>query len=190
VVPLGALRRLEQLEPGDVARTNGVKRRTPIRNLTPFSVQAFRAYRTDRSSLYSREREQFMGMLFASRIWVEGVSMSVMSLIGRSVSIKGAVMSQEPLTIAGHVDGSVEATGCVLTIAEGGRAKATLVADTILVSGAVEGSLSANAKIVVSETAVIEGELTAPSIQVADGAKIQGRIDTGNRKPSKVQLAS
>ncbi len=113
-----------------------------------------------------------------------------MSVIGRSISIKGEVLSQEPLTIAGHVDGSVEAAGHVLTIAEGGRATATLLADTIVVGGAVQGSLCANDKIVVSETAVIEGDLTAPGVRVADGAQVQGRIDTGNRRPSEVRAVS
>ena len=113
-----------------------------------------------------------------------------MSQIGRTISIKGEVISQEPLTIAGYVDGSVEAAGQVLTIAEGGRAKATLLADTIVVGGAVEGSLCANDKIVVSETARIEGDLTAPGVRLAEGAQVQGRIDTGSRKPGKVQLAS
>lgn len=113
-----------------------------------------------------------------------------MSLIGPTISIKGEVLSQEPLTIAGHVDGSVDAAGHVLTIAEGGRATANLLAGTIVVGGAVEGSLCANDKIVVSETAVIEGDLTAPGIRVADGAHVQGRIDTGNRRPSDVHLAS
>jgi cytoskeletal protein CcmA (bactofilin family) len=131
-----------------------------------------------------------MGMPFASRNRFEGASMNAMSLIGRTISIKGEVMSQEPLTIAGHVDGSVEAAGYILTIAEGGRATATLLADTIVVGGAVEGSLCANDKIVVSETAVIEGDLTAPGIRVADGAQVQGRIDTGNRRPREVHVAS
>ena len=113
-----------------------------------------------------------------------------MSLIGATISIKGEVLCQEPLTIAGHVEGSVEAAGFVLTIAEGGRATATLLADTIVVGGAVEGSLCAHDKIVVSETAVIEGDLTAPGIRLAEGAQVQGRIDTGNRKPSEVRHAS
>lgn len=113
-----------------------------------------------------------------------------MSLIGPTISIKGEVLSQEPLTIAGHVEGSVDAAGQVLTIAEGGRATANLLAGTIVVGGAVEGSLCANDKIVVSETAVIEGDLTAPGIRVADGAQVQGRIDAGNRRPSEVHLAS
>jgi len=113
-----------------------------------------------------------------------------MSVIGRTISIKGEVTSQEPLTIAGHVDGSVEAAGHVLTIAEGARATATLLADTIVVGGAVEGSLCANDKILVSETAVIAGDLTAPGVRLADGAQVQGRIDTGSRRPGQAQKAS
>jgi cytoskeletal protein CcmA (bactofilin family) len=113
-----------------------------------------------------------------------------MSQIGRTISIKGDVISKEPLTIEGHVDGSVEAAGQVLTIAEGGRATATLLADTIVVGGRVKGSLCANEKIVVNETAVIEGDLSAPGIKLAEGAQIHGKVETGKRKPSEVRAAS
>jgi cytoskeletal protein CcmA (bactofilin family) len=116
--------------------------------------------------------------------------MNSTSQIGRTISIKGEVISQEPLTIAGHVDGSVEVAGHVLTIAEGGKATATLLAATIVVSGAVEGSLCANDKIVVTETAAIEGDLAAPGVRVAEGAQVRGRIDTGDRKARELQLAS
>jgi cytoskeletal protein CcmA (bactofilin family) len=110
--------------------------------------------------------------------------------IGPTISVKGEVTSQEPLTIAGHVEGSVEVVGHALTIAEGGKATASLLAATIVVSGAVRGSLCANDKIVVSETAVIEGDLAAPAVRVADGAEVQGRIDTGDRKAKELHVAS
>jgi cytoskeletal protein CcmA (bactofilin family) len=116
--------------------------------------------------------------------------MNSTSQIGKSISIKGEVISQEPLTIAGHVNGSVEVAGHILTIAEGGKATATLLAATIVVSGAVEGSLCANDKIVVSDTAVIDGDLSAPGVRVADGAQVRGRIDTGGRKAKELPLAS
>lgn len=102
--------------------------------------------------------------------------------VGPTILIKGEVTSQEPLTIAGHVDGSVEVVGHALTIAEGGKATATLLANTIVVSGAVTGSLCAKDNIVVGETAVVEGDLAAPAVRVADGAVVQGRIDTGDRR--------
>jgi len=130
------------------------------------------------------------GMLFASRTRVKGASMQDTAHIGPTISIKGEVTSAEPLTIAGQVDGSVEVVGHVLTILESGQATASLLANTIVVSGAVHGSLRANEKIVVSETAVIEGDLAAPALSLADGAKVQGRIDTGDRQAKKLNLAS
>jgi cytoskeletal protein CcmA (bactofilin family) len=110
--------------------------------------------------------------------------------VGPTISIKGEVISQEPLTIAGHVDGSVEVVGHALTIAEGGKVTATLLAKTIVVSGAVKGSLCAKDTIVVGETAVVEGDLAAPAVRLADGAVVQGRIDTGDRKAKKPNPAS
>jgi cytoskeletal protein CcmA (bactofilin family) len=110
--------------------------------------------------------------------------------IGPTISIKGEVKSEEPLTIAGHVDGSVEVVGHPLTIAESGKATAALLAATIVVSGAVQGSLCANDRIIVSETAVVEGDLAAPAVRVADGAKVHGRIDTGDRKAKELHVAS
>ena len=110
--------------------------------------------------------------------------------IGPTISIKGEVTSQEPLTVAGHVDGSVEVTGHPLTIVQDGRAKGTLLAPTIVVSGSVDGSLCASDKVVVSATAVIEGDISAPVLSVAEGARVQGRIDTGERKAKPLHLAS
>ena len=105
--------------------------------------------------------------------------------IGPTISIKGEVTSEEPLNIAGHVDGSVEVVGHPLTIMEGGKAHATLLASTIVVNGAVQGSVCANDKIIVSETAVVEGDLTAPALKLVDGARVQGRIDAGGKKSSE-----
>jgi cytoskeletal protein CcmA (bactofilin family) len=134
--------------------------------------------------------ERLPGMFFAGRIRVKGALMHGTAHIGPTISIKGEVTSQEPLTIAGHVDGSVEVVGHALTIVEGGKATATLLATTIVVSGAVQGSLRANEKIVVSETAVIDGDLAAPALSLADGARVQGRIDTGDRQAKPLHLAS
>ena len=110
--------------------------------------------------------------------------------IGPTITIKGQVTSEEPLTIAGHVDGSVEVLGNTLTIVEGGKATATLLATTIVVNGTVDGSLCANEKIVVNATASIDGDLTAPAMSVADGAQVRGRIDVAGRTAKALHLAS
>jgi len=98
--------------------------------------------------------------------------------IGPSILIKGTLIANEPLTIAGRVDGTVEIKGHVLTLAAGGRLTADVTADTIIVDGQVNGSLTADVRIVVRATATIDGDLMAPAISVADGATLNGKIET------------
>jgi len=115
--------------------------------------------------------------------------MSTSALIGTSIRIKGEVTSAEPLTIAGHVDGSVDVQGHPLTILESGHVDATVQAETIVVAGSVNGLLSAATRVVVRETAIVEGDVTAPKVSLADGATVHGRIETAGRKDS-LKLAS
>jgi cytoskeletal protein CcmA (bactofilin family) len=116
--------------------------------------------------------------------------MNTSAHIGSSIRIKGEVTASEPLTIAGHVDGSIAVDGHPLTIVAGGQVSASLVAHTIVVGGTVNGRLNAGAKIVVRETAVIEGDLIAPAVSLADGATVHGRVETAERKKSSLALAS
>lgn len=115
--------------------------------------------------------------------------MDATAQIGPSIRIKGEVTAREPLTIAGQVDGSVTVEGHAVTIAAGGQVTATVAADTIVVAGAVSGRLNAGARVVVRETASVDGDITAPSVSLADGATVHGRIETRERKPA-LALAS
>jgi cytoskeletal protein CcmA (bactofilin family) len=116
--------------------------------------------------------------------------MEMMARIGPSIHIKGEVTSREPLTIAGHVEGTVTVEGHALTIDAGGRVKATVTAQTMILAGTVTGSLKSEGQIVVKDTAVIEGDLSAPSVSLAEGATVHGRVDTGERKKRELSLAS
>ncbi len=106
--------------------------------------------------------------------------------IGPSIHIIGEVTANEPLTIAGCVDGSIEVKGHPLTVADGARLKANIMAETIIVGGEVSGSLNAGARIVISPTAVIEGDLTAPAISLADGALLHGTVEAAGHQALRV----
>jgi cytoskeletal protein CcmA (bactofilin family) len=116
--------------------------------------------------------------------------MDSIARIGSTIQIKGEVTSREPLVIAGKVEGTIDVEGHALTLDPGGRLDATIIAQTIVIAGAVKGSLTAEARIVVKETASIEGELSAPAISLAEGATVSGKIDTGDRKKPGLSLAS
>lgn len=116
--------------------------------------------------------------------------MPAVAYIGPSIHIKGEVRAQEPLTIAGHVSGSIDVSGHPLTVTEAARIDAEVKAHTIVIGGTVEGKLTAEDRIVVQQTATVGGEVTAPALSVHDGAMVHGRFDiTGHRQPVPLKLA-
>ena len=97
--------------------------------------------------------------------------------IGKSVIIKGELSGSEDLTIEGKVDGEIELRDHVLTIGLNGKIKAQVVAKVVIVMGNVTGSITATGKINIRENAVVEGDISAPTIAISEGAQFRGSID-------------
>ena len=117
--------------------------------------------------------------------------MSTTAHIGTSVYIKGQLVAKEPLTVAGRVEGTIQVEGHALTILAGAQVTASsIVAHEVILGGQITGQVDATGRIIVRETARIEGDLTAPSISVAEGAILKGRINTTEKKRTPLQLAS
>jgi cytoskeletal protein CcmA (bactofilin family) len=96
--------------------------------------------------------------------------------------ITGDVIADEPLTIAGRVDGTISIIGHSVTIDDSGHVHADVQADVVIVSGHFNGSLVAATRIVLRESAIIDGSLSAPVMSAADGAQLRGRIDVAGEK--------
>jgi cytoskeletal protein CcmA (bactofilin family) len=108
--------------------------------------------------------------------------MNMSAGIGQTIRIKGDVTAREPFLIAGQVEGTVEVEGHTVTVAEGATVAAIVSADTVDIQGTVKGEISASSRIVVQLTAKIEGELSAPTISITEGAFIHGKVETTQRK--------
>ena len=108
--------------------------------------------------------------------------MNAIAHIGSSIHIKGDIAAQEPLTIAGRVTGTIDVSGHALTVTKEAQLTADVVAHTIVVGGHVNGTLSADGRIVVQQTATIEGDLSAPAVSVDDGAHLQGHFEIAGRR--------
>ena len=102
--------------------------------------------------------------------------------VGKALLIQGKVTSTENLTIDGRVEGTIELGDHSLTIGAGASVEADLVAQTIVVSGAVAGNVLASVKVDLQATASVKGDITAPVILMADGAVVTGRVDAAGRK--------
>jgi cytoskeletal protein CcmA (bactofilin family) len=104
--------------------------------------------------------------------------------IGKSIVIKGEVSGSEDLTIEGHVEGKIELRDHILSVGTSGRVQAHIVAKAIVVHGQVTGNLTAAEKIDIRESGSVEGDIVAPRVAIADGAKFRGSIDMRRDEPS------
>jgi cytoskeletal protein CcmA (bactofilin family) len=110
--------------------------------------------------------------------------------IGPSIQITGTISAQEPLTIAGHVTGTIDVSGHALTMTSTARVDGDIAADRIMISGKAHGRLLATSRIAVDDTATIEGTLQTPVLSVAVGAAIQGDFAVDGRRAAALPLAN
>jgi cytoskeletal protein CcmA (bactofilin family) len=97
--------------------------------------------------------------------------------IGQSITIKGEVIGNEDLTIEGKVDGKIVLKDHNLTIGANGRIQAEVQAKTVLVIGEIVGNVIADDKVEVAATGSMRGDILAPRVVLADGARFKGSID-------------
>jgi cytoskeletal protein CcmA (bactofilin family) len=102
--------------------------------------------------------------------------------IGKSLVVQGKVISTEDLTIDGRVEGAIELGDHSLTIGVGAAVAADLIAQRIIICGAVTGNVLANETVDLRVTGSVDGDITTPRLVMADGATIKGRVDASGKK--------
>ena len=100
------------------------------------------------------------------------------ALVGKSVVFQGDLTSSEDMTIDGRVEGSIQIRDHALTIGPDADIRASIVARTVTVSGAVTGTITARDKVDIRATGSVEGDVYSPRLAIADGATLLGRVDT------------
>lgn len=102
------------------------------------------------------------------------------TVIREGLELKGGMIGKGHVTIAGKIEGNVDVRGRV-TIQPKGHVLGDIAAAEVVVSGNVKGNIQTQEKLTVNETGRVEGDVTTPSIHIAEGAKIVGRltVDTG-----------
>lgn len=99
------------------------------------------------------------------------------AILGKSVIVKGQIISREDLTLDGEVEGTVELQEHRLTIGPNGRVSASLKAREIVVLGTIHGNVEASDKIDIRKDAKLVGDIRTARIVIEDGAYFKGNID-------------
>ena len=104
------------------------------------------------------------------------------TFIGANITIEGTLSGSEPVVVEGLVRGNVRLTGDLL-IGTKARIEATVHARNVTIEGKLTGDVSADERVELVATASVDGNIKAPKIVVAEGARFRGSVDMGSQRP-------
>ena len=107
-----------------------------------------------------------------------GASSGNTTLISSETTITGDITFTGQLDIEGTVNGSVQGVSgdAVLRVVSGGRVAGEIKVPHATVNGKVEGDVHSSERLVLSEQAVIDGDVYYNLIEMAAGAKVNGGL--------------
>jgi len=105
------------------------------------------------------------------RVWAEGEG----TVLAPGTMLEGTLRASEPVVIAGTLQGTLEAEGPV-TVQEGGRLVARVVAPELVVSGFLDGRVQVHGRLEVRATGLVKGKLHVGTLRIEEGALLDGQL--------------
>lgn len=109
---------------------------------------------------------------------------SKVAMIGEGISISGDVNANSNLKVEGRIEGVSVTSSADVEVAESGVVLASITAREIKIAGAVSGDLTGSEKVLISKSGRVQGNITAPRVQLEDGALFRGSIDMNPAEPA------
>lgn len=107
------------------------------------------------------------------------------TLISKGCKIKGNVSGGGHFMIGGEVEGDCDVRG-VVTLTDTAVWRGTIKADSVIVAGTVDGDIDAAGRVEIGDTARITGAVSGDAIAVAEGAVVEGVMQTtGHNEPTE-----
>lgn len=103
------------------------------------------------------------------------VDTSINAFLGAGTSFEGRLEFTGTAQISGAFKGEVVSQG-VLSVGQGGEVEGNFTVGQLNVSGNLKGSATCTRKAVILRSAIYDGELKTPKLEMEDGARFEGRI--------------
>ena len=107
--------------------------------------------------------------------------------VPRTGRFEGLLSFQGAACVLGTLRGAVDAAG-TLRIGPDADVEAEIDVDELVVEGRVRGALRARARLVLTSTADVDGDLHAPRVELRDGCRFRGACCSGDRAASGTSL--
>jgi cytoskeletal protein CcmA (bactofilin family) len=105
--------------------------------------------------------------------------------IGPETTLRAKISGSEDLSVAGRLEGTLELLG-TLTVEPTGVVKAEVTVMRAVVAGIVVGDIEATESIQIAPEGKVLGDLHAPRISIAEGARFSGTIEMGPVEAHKI----
>ena len=106
-------------------------------------------------------------------LFQENAQGHVTAILDQGASFDGKLTFEGTVQIGGEFKGEIF-TKDVLIINQGAYVQAQIEADTVILSGHVEGNLFARRRVIMHPPAVFKGTVTTPSLRIDEGVVFEG----------------
>ncbi|MBN2739134.1 MAG: polymer-forming cytoskeletal protein [Spirochaetales bacterium] len=107
------------------------------------------------------------------------------TILADDIDFEGIISFEKDLMIKGKVNGEIKASGN-LFVDRKAEVKAKIEANVVTSKGRVVGDIYANKKVALYSTAVIQGNVSTPELEIESGAKINGHCKMRHDEPDSV----
>jgi cytoskeletal protein CcmA (bactofilin family) len=109
------------------------------------------------------------------------------TVIGEHIFIEGNIHGDENLVIEGSMKGNIEMEKHNFTIGPKGRVEGEINAQSVRISGKMNGNIKTQGKVEITKEADFMGEIKAKSISVESGAYFKGSIELDKEPHRKTE---
>ena len=103
------------------------------------------------------------------------------AFLGEATSFKGTLTFEGTVRVDGKLEGEIF-TKDTLVIGESATVSATVHAGVVVISGTVQGNITAEKKVELHASARLFGNMSTPLISIAEGVIFEGNCTMGKKK--------
>ena len=115
---------------------------------------------------------------------IREVSADLNAFLGKGCEYDGKLTFEGSVRIDGKFAGEIFSND-ILLVGEGAVVKAEIDVGTIIVSGTVEGNISAKKMVELKAPALVKGTITTPALMVEQGVVLEGSVKMEERSGRK-----
>ncbi len=108
----------------------------------------------------------------------------LLAFFGKGVTFKGTLTYDGTVRVDGKIEGEIVTTG-ILIVGETGQIDADVTAASIICSGTIIGTLRVHKTVRLLASAVVMGDVYAPSLTMEPGARLNGQCNMSDEAISE-----